>query len=184
MQILQRDLHQQLRAESIATRERITPLLRSLDEAKIHEHPDPNKWSIGQVLEHLVKGDELFESPSKKLIAGARPDAGARAREWKPTLLGRMVAGAIQGPRPMKAPKVFQPGPTPRHGIVEAFLAGEMNFLKALDDAVGYDWRALRLSSPALPSWFPKMNLGDALKIHVVHVTRHSQQIERAAAKL
>jgi hypothetical protein len=67
---------------------------------------------------------------------------------------------------------------------VEKLLAREMNFVKAMDDAVTFDWRALRIGSPALPSWAPKMNLGDGFRIHIVHLTRHSRQIERLVGKL
>jgi hypothetical protein len=53
-----------------------------------------------------------------------------------------------------------------------------------MDDAASYDWRALRIGSPALPSWAPKMNVGDGFRIHVVHLTRHSHQIERLVGLL
>jgi len=39
--MLQRDLHQQLRAESIAARDRIAALVRPLDGAQPTEHPEP-----------------------------------------------------------------------------------------------------------------------------------------------
>jgi uncharacterized damage-inducible protein DinB len=78
MDVKQRDLHQQLRAEAIATRERIAKLVRPLDLSKINEHPEPEGWSVGQVLEHLVTADELYEAPFAELMRTARPDAGAR----------------------------------------------------------------------------------------------------------
>lgn len=184
MHIPQRDLHQQLRAESMATRERLIGLLRSLDAAKLNEHPEPKGWSIGQVLEHLVIADELYEARLTTVLRSARPDAGAAAREWKPTFLGGRIASSLINPKPVPGPKVFRPGPTPRNGIVDTFLARELSFIKAMDDAMPFDWRAVRISSPALPSWAPKMNLGDGFRIHVVHVTRHSHQIERLLAKL
>jgi hypothetical protein len=95
-----------------------------------------------------------------------------------------MIAGSLLKPKPLKSPKVFRPGPTPRDGVAEELLRREVNFVKAMDDAALYDWRALRISSPALPSWAPKMNLGDGFRIHIVHLTRHSHQIERVAAEL
>ena len=184
MQIPQRDLHQQLRAESITTRERIAAMLRSLDPAKLNEHPEPKGWSIGQVLEHLVVADELYDVPLAALLRSARPDPGAATRGWKPSFIGGWIASSLTKPKPLPGPKVFQPGPTPRNGVIEAFFARELNFIKAMDDAMPFDWRALRISSPALPSWAPKMNLGDGFRIHVVHVTRHSRQIERLVGKL
>lgn len=183
MRIQQEALHQELRAESTATRERIAALLKPLDLSRINEHPEPEGWSVGQVLEHLIRGNEAYEGPLAKVMRAARPDAGAPSREWKSSLIGGMIAGAILNPRPMKVPRVFLPGATPRNGVVDAFLAGELNLLNTMDKAASLDWRALRIGSPALPAWVPKMNLGDAFRILVVHATRHSHQIERLVGK-
>ena len=184
MRLPQRDLHHQLRAEAITTRERIAAVVRPLDPSKVNEHPEPKGWSVGQVLEHLCVADELYDGPLGVLLGSARKDAGAPAREWKPSFIGGRIAAALLNPKPLKGPKVFRPGPTPRNGVVEALLTREMNFVKAMDDAATYDWRALRIGSPALPSWAPKMNLGDGFRIHVVHLTRHSHQIERLVERL
>jgi hypothetical protein len=182
--MLQRDLHQQLRTESAATRERLASLLRSLDPAKLNEHPEPKGWSIGEVLEHLCIADELYERSFPTLMQRARPDAGAALREWKPSFVGKLIANALLGEAARKAPRVFRPRSSPRGGVVEEFLGRERRFMQELDDAVRYDWQALRIRSPALPRWAPKMNLGDALRIHVVHVTRHAKQVERLAGKV
>lgn len=184
MRLPQRDLYQQLRAEAIETRERIAAMVRPLDPSKINEHPEPDGWSVGQVLEHLCVADGRYEAPLAALLHSARKDAAAPAREWKPSFIGGMIAGSLLKPRPLKSPKVFQPGPTPRNGVVEALIAREMSFVEAMDGAQHYDWRALRISSPALPSWAPKMNLGDGFRIHIVHLTRHSHQVERLVNKL
>jgi hypothetical protein len=184
MRLPQRELYQQLRAELTATRERVAALVRPLDASKLNEHPEPLGWSVGQVLEHLSVADELYEPLLAAVLRSARPDAGAPAREWKSSFIGGLIAGSLLKPKPLKGPKVFSPGPTPRNGIAETLLAREMNFAKKMDDAATYDWRALRVRSPALPSWAPKMNLGDGFRIHIVHLTRHSHQIERLVAKL
>ncbi len=159
-------------------------MVRPLDASKINEHPDPKGWTVGQVLEHLIITDELYEEPFNALLRSARQDAGAPARDWKPSFIGGLVAKSLMSPKPLRAPKVFRPGPTPRNGIVEALLARELRFVQAMDAAASLDWRALRISSPALPSWAPTMNLGDGFRIHIVHVTRHSRQIERLVAML
>jgi hypothetical protein len=184
MRVPQRDLHQQLRAEAIDTRDRIAGMVRPLDAAKINEHPEPKGWSVGQVLEHLCVADELYVTPLAALLRRSRQDAGAPSREWKPSFIGGLIAGSLLKAKPLNSPRVFRPGPTPRNGVVEALLGQEMNFVKAMDDASSFDWRALRIGSPALPSWAPKMNVGDGFRIHVVHLTRHSRQIERLVGKL
>lgn len=184
MAISQRDLHQQLRAESLATRQRLADVVRPLDGAQLNEHPEPKGWSVGEVLEHLCVSDELNHAPIASVMRTARADAGAPAREWRPSFLGKLIAGMLEKPRAMKAPKIFQPGPTVRNGVVDGLFGLESAFIHAMDAAASLDWRAVRLGSPALPSWAPKMNLGDVFKIHVVHVSRHTRQIERLISKL
>lgn len=183
--MIQRDLYEQLRKEAVASHERIATLVRPFDSARLNEHPEPNGWSLAQVLEHLCLANELYEAPMKQLLNRTLPDAGAAAREWKTSLIGGMIASSLINPKPLKrGPRAFRPGPTPRAGVAEAFHAGELRFLEGLDDGLRYDWRAIRIASPALPGWAPKMNLGDGFRIHVVHVTRHSRQIERLVSKL
>jgi DinB superfamily len=184
MQMMQRELNKLLRAELIASREKIAAMVRPLDPSRLNEHPEPNGWSVGQVLEHLCVADELYVDPFAELLRRSRQDAGAPAREWKSSFIGGMIAGSLINPKPLKHPKVFDPGPTPRNGVAEALLARETKFVTAMDDAASFDWRALRIGSPALPKWAPKMNLGDGFRIHVVHVTRHSRQVERLVGKL
>jgi hypothetical protein len=183
--MVQRDLYTQLRDESIASRERIAAMVRPIDAASLNEHAEPNGWSVAQVLEHLCKANELYERPMTVLLSQTPRDGGAANREWKSSFVGGLIAKSLLNPKPLKrGPRAFRPGPTPRNGVVAAFHDGELRFARALDDALAYDWRAVRIGSPALPSWAPKMNLGDGFRIHVVHVTRHARQIERLVGKL
>jgi len=185
MQKIQRELYEELRRELSESRERIGRLVRPLDSAQLNEHPEPNGWSVGQVLEHLLRADEKYDAPFAELLRKSPRDAGAASREWRPSLIGGLIANSLINPKPIKrGPRKFAPGPTPRNGAVEAFLARELRFLQAMEDALPYDWHKLRIGSPALPGWMPKMNLGDGFRIHVVHVTRHARQIERVAGKL
>jgi hypothetical protein len=185
MRMIQRDLYGELRPELIASRDRIAALVRRFDAAKLNEHPEPNGWSVAQVLEHLCLANEKYERPMAQLLSRTRADAAAAAREWKSSFIGGMIASSLLNPKPIKrGPRSFRPGPTPRNGVAEAFHAAEIRFLQALEDGLRYDWRAVRIGSPALPSWAPKMNLGDGFRIHVIHVTRHARQIERLVSKL
>jgi hypothetical protein len=184
MQMIQRDLHAQLRHDLLEARERVAAVVRPLDGAQLNEHPEPKGWSVGQVLEHLIISDELYEASLAAMLRSSRADAGAPARAWTPSFIGGMIAGALGKPKPLNAPKVFKPGPTPRNGLLEQFLARELAFVAKMDEAASLDWRALRVRSPALPTWAPRMNLGDGFRIHAVHVARHAGQIERVASKL
>ena len=184
MQMIQRDLHAQLRAESVELRERLARVLRPLNAAQLNEHPEPKGWSVAEVIEHLLVSDERSSAPAIDVMRRARPDAAAPLREWKSTFLGGMIAGSLESPRKLKAPKVFQPAATARNSFVEALLTREAEFVASIDKAASLDWRALRVRSGALPPFAPTMNLGDAFRIHVVHVRRHTAQIERLVAQL
>ncbi len=184
MRVVQRELQSQVRAMTIAARDRIDALVRPLAASQLHAHPEPNGWSVGQVLEHLCLAGDLTEALAAGMLRAARKDPGAAAREWKPSFLGGLIASSLMKPKPLKSAKVFRPGPTPRGGIVDAWQASEQRFLSDLDQAGDLDWVALRIPSAAMPSWAPKMNLGDGFRIHAVHLERHSHQIERLVGRL
>jgi len=183
MQMIQRDLHAQLRAEAIELRERLAGILRPLNAAQLNEHPEPKGWSIAEVVEHLLVSDEKSSAPALEVVRTARPDAGAPMHEWKSSFLGGLIAGSLEKPRKLKAPGVFQPVRV-RGGAVEALLTREAEFVAAMDKASSLDWRELRVRSGALPPFAPRMNLGDAFRIHVVHVRRHTAQVQRLVAQL
>ena len=185
MQITQRDLYAQLREQAEATRDHLAALLRPLNSAQLNEHPEPKGWSVAEVIEHLCVVEESYADRFKVIVRAARPDAGAAARAWHPTFLGKLITGALESPRPAKAPRMFQPSNTPRNGATEALLSMEHSFVKSLDDSASLDWNKVKIGSPVFPDWMPKMmNLGDAFRIHVVHLSRHGRQIARLVGKL
>lgn len=177
---LQRDVYRSLRDRSLASSARIRELARPCTLDQLAQRAGPRRWSAGEVLEHLCISDELYERPLLTLVASARADATAPLRAWKPTLAGRFIVSMLGNPRPMRAPRKFQPGPTPRNGVVESLLQKEDAFVALMDRAEGLDWRKLRMSSPVLS--LLSLNMGDVFAIHVVHVERHTGQLERALA--
>lgn len=186
MALLQRDLHQQLRTESLALHQRVATLARGLDPEQLVRRPAPGAWSVGEVLEHLCVADELYAKPVATLLHRAHIDAGAPAREWRPTVLGNFIAKTLENPKPVKAPGKLRPGLTPRNGVVEDFLTRDTRLLHRMDDSTTLDWSDLRMTPPVLPFSIPfvKLNVGDVFRIHVVHVRRHLAQMERAVAAI
>jgi hypothetical protein len=184
MRLIQRDLYQQVHSQSIAMRERITDLARPLGGDRLLQRPAPNAWSVGEVLEHLCVTEGLLAVRTHSAITSARADAAAPLREWKSSFLGGMIASSLEKPRKIKAPTAFLPVGAPRAGVLEAFRILLHAVVQMMDDAQQLDWRAVRIGSPALPSWAPKYNLGDVFRIHAVHTTRHAGQIERIVGAL
>jgi len=183
--MLQRDLHRTLRDRALASHRRIAELARPLDPERLVRRPAGGGWSVGEVLEHLCVTEEAYEPLVSALLRGSRPDAGAPAREWSPTLFGKLLVRSLEGTGKLPSPKLVRPGASPRGGVVEQFLAQQTTLATRLDQAAGFDWRALILRSPLVPALLrplARMNLGDALSVSVVHVERHTRQIERVIA--
>lgn len=183
MSPLQRDLHQQLRTDSLALHDRVATLARRLDPEQLVRRPAPKAWSVADLLEHLCIVDEAYAKPTATLIHRAHMDAGAPLREWRPSLLGNLIATRLEKPKPMGAPRSFRPGPTPRNAVVEDFLARDTRQLHRMDEAASLDWRELKLYPPVLPHIL-KINLGDVFRIRVVHTRRHTAQLERIVAQI
>src|SRR6476469_9277048 len=111
--MLQKDFNRELRNEMRKNHDRVASLVRPLDPERLVRKPAPGVWSVAEVLEHLVLMDGLFLSAIEPLIKSARPDAGAPARKFVPTFIGRQIAGALEKPKALKSPKATVPG-TPR----------------------------------------------------------------------
>jgi hypothetical protein len=185
--MLQRDLHQTLRARTIASHAHVAELTRPLDHDRLFRRPPDGGWSVGEVLEHLCVASEAYGPPILDALRRARPDAAAPLRDWKPTFFGGFLTRSLAASRKLPAPKTIRPGPSPRGGIVEHFLAQHLALASRIDDAAGYDWNALTLRSPLVPKLvrpLATMNLGDAFSLEVVHAERHTKQMERVIAAI
>jgi hypothetical protein len=180
--MLQRDLQHDLQARTLALRDRVAALARPLDPERLVRRPADGGWSVGHVLEHLCVTSELYEPPIRALLRESRPDAAAPLREWKPSLVGRLMVRRFEHPKRMSSPRGMTPAVTPRGGVVERLL-GHLDVLDGLvDDSAGFDWRRLRMRSPVVP--LLRFNLGDAFLMLLVHAERHAGQMERVAAEL
>jgi hypothetical protein len=183
--MLQRELHHSLRARALASHTRVAELARPLDPERLVRRPPDGGWSVGEVLEHLCVSEEAYQPLVDALLRQARPDAAAPAREWSPTFFGKLLVGSLESARRVPSPKRIRPGASPRGAVVERFLEQQSSLATRLDQAAGYDWRALTLSSPLVPALLrplARMNLGDVFSVSVVHVERHTLQIERVIA--
>jgi hypothetical protein len=182
--MLQHDLERLLHARTLALRERCAEIARPLDPEQLVRRPPDGGWGVGHVLEHLCITFELYERPIRALLRDARPDAAAPRREWKPTLVGGYFVRMFERPAKLPTPKSMVPAATPRGGVVEHWLGHLDTQAHLLEEASGYDWRRLRMASPAVPLPLKVFNLGDVFSILVTHAERHARQMERVAATL
>jgi hypothetical protein len=165
---LLRDLH----AVS-ATAEEIP---RKATQAQLDWCPPDGGWSASQIFEHLCIANDSYLDEFHDLVPDSRTGFGAANAFWKPSLAGKLLARSMESPRKLPAPKIWNPGPTPRPNVISEFLRRQADVEDLNHRSLAYDWRKLKLASPA--SMLIRMNIGDAFTVIVRHEQRHLRQIQ------
>jgi len=151
----------------------------SLSQAQADWRPAPERWSVGEVLHHLILSNRSFARVVARLVAGGRRE-GLTAhpdgrRSW-PRL--RAVAD-IKASGPVKNPDRV----TPTHGLPVEQLRRELleshrAVALQIPDLAGLDLAALRLPHPL---GF-ELNVFQWADITGAHERRHLRQIEAVLA--
>jgi len=148
-----------------------------LPESKFLELPPDGGWSIAQTFEHLCRSNlSYLDGPIPSAIEKARA-LGPSDKVWRPSFAGRWLANAnAEGGKPLPTVKSWSVAGEPRANVVDAFLATVERLREALLASDGHDL-GVGFSSPVAP--LIRLNLGDALRVLVVHCHRHLAQVER-----
>ena len=139
--------------------------------------PPDGGWSVAQVFEHLCLSNLAYlDGPLAPAVEQARA-RGPAARPWRPSMLGGWLSSTLDAPgnRLPTVPR-FRVGPAVRDAVVDVFLASIARARTLVLEAERFDL-FVGLASPASP--LIRLNLGDALRILVVHSHRHLAQAER-----
>jgi hypothetical protein len=168
-----------LRARLAADLEALMGAVASLGQAQADWRPAPDRWSVGEVLHHLVLSNCSFALVVRKLVdRGRREGLSARPygrRSW-PRL--RVIAD-VQVSGPVRNPERVTPGrglPVEqlRRELVESHRAVGLQ----IPELAGLDLGALRFPHPL---GF-ELNLFQWADIAGAHERRHLHQIETVLA--
>lgn len=161
-----------LRAVSAAAEE----IPRKATQAQLDWCPPGGGWSASQIFEHLCLANDSYLDELHDLVPDSRTGFGAANAFWKPSLAGKLLARSMESPRKLPAPKIWTPSLTPRPNVISEFLRRQSDVEDLIHRSLAYDWRKLRLASPA--SMLIRMNIGDAFTVIVRHEQRHVRQIQ------
>jgi hypothetical protein len=164
-------------------RDRIQQVAGPLRPDQLLWSPSSDGWSIGQVVEHLLVADGLYDGRIRDAIArGHREKRLDQGANWRPTLSGRFLHNAVRADntRRFRAPSAFAPTSRPRPSVVSSYLSLLTELGELLHGARGLDLNRLRFGSPVLALF--RLNLGDAFLLIVSHAERHAGQMERIRA--
>ena len=176
----QAELRADLSARIGAILSRGRPLV-AITPGQLSWSPPGGGWSVGQVLEHLVANSQSYFAPiGQHLSKGTRLPTSGDDATWTPTIIGNLLVRSLRSSRKLPAPKIWQPGPTPRERVAGIFLDSMTQLGQLMERGREYHWQAVRLPSPA--SALMRLNLGDVFLALVVHAERHLGQIDRIRA--
>lgn len=170
---------EELRARLAADLDAVLAAVGDLSQSQADWRPAPGRWSIGEVLHHLVLSNRSFALVVGKLVArgrreGVAPRPGGR-RSW-PRLRG---IADVNASGPVRNPERV----TPTHGLPVDGLRRDLEHAhRTVEERIpalaGLDMEALRFPHPL---GF-ELNLYQWTDIAGAHERRHLRQIESVKA--
>ena len=168
----------QLMAELDAADQRAKALASGLTPDQLNWHPQPGAWSIGQCLEHLCIGTELYLPPIASSLAG-KPVSPVQ--EITPGWFGRWFIRSFIEPSPQtkrgRAPKKIVPAARVEPTVLDRFLRGNQATRELIRKAADYDVNRVRFRNPFVA--IIHFTVGTGLTILPGHERRHLLQAEK-----
>jgi hypothetical protein len=155
-----------------------------LSEDQLNRKPSPDKWSIGECIDHLVVSHDQYLENIRKVDV-ERIESGNDSNPYKNTIFGKLLINAVspEATRKVKTFKVFKPGHKLFNiGVVDEYCSSLDELVDMAERFIGYDLNKIKISSPI--SGFIRLNLGDAFIIHLNHDRRHINQANKVLEKL
>jgi hypothetical protein len=155
-------------------------LVTPLRDDQFNWHPSPGAWSIAQCIDHLNVTARLYLPVLDEGIAAAIRRGLYAEGPFRYNLLNRLVARSMEPPYRVRtrAPRAFQPPPSrPRHDVMAAFRAYQVQYIDRLRHANGLDLVRAKAASPVVP-WL-RLPLGTAFAFTTAHERRHLWQARR-----
>ncbi len=164
-------------AEATVAGTEFTRRFAGLSEAQLNWRPNPEEWSIGFCVEHVIIVNTSYFATIEQILAGIRQPALWERVPLLPGLFGPMLIRALEpgASRRVEAPRVFLPGTTAVPGdVMNRFAAQQHELVALMDRCRTLEPSRIIISSPA--AWFITYSLLDAFRIIVVHLQHHLHQ--------
>lgn len=169
----------------IKTVEEIT---RTYTPEQLSQRPDPNRWSVLDILEHLNLYNDFYLPTFEKTLEkgeakGLKPRANYSSGWLGAYLTKSMKPQGTNIPNKMNTFKDKNPILTAvPDNTVERFFEQHQQILALLKRAAGTDIQQLRM--PTTLGKFPTIRLGDGLAFLIGHEERHLLQIQNTLTEL
>ncbi|MGH9847031.1 MAG: DinB family protein [Blastocatellia bacterium] len=155
-------------------------LIRGLDDEQFNWRPAPNRWAIGDCLEHLNITARLYWPILAEAIMRSRTSGMMSAGPFKHGWLGNRVVRSAEPPVKMrfKAPRRFRPlSNQPLNQVWSQFISFQDRMRELLREANGVDLARTKVPLPATN--LIKLSLGQGFALVAAHERRHLWQARR-----
>jgi hypothetical protein len=155
-------------------------LVAPLSDEQFVWQPAPGAWSVGQCIDHLNVTARLYLPSLDEGIAAAIRRGLYSAGPYSYNWVGRFLVYLVEPTTRVRAraPKPFQPAAgRPRHDVMAAFRAYQVQYVDRLRQANGLDLARARVASP-VAGWI-RMPLGSGFAMMSAHERRHLAQARR-----
>ena len=174
--------HQIIQECSKATQANIERAIKSfsyLSENQFNLKLNPDSWSVGECISHLVISNNLYLNKIEKIL-NSYPSSQEKEFPYKQSFFGKLIAKGVDPAyvRKSKTFKVFFPVASEIHkDIIDDYVKPSKKFIELAGRMRNLDLKRIKLSSPV--DKLIRLNLGDALIIIPKHDERHLNQAEK-----
>jgi hypothetical protein len=163
--------------------ERAIKAFSYLSEIQINWKSDPESWSIGECLSHLVNSNILYLNKIEN-ISNSLPSGSEKDFPYKQSFLGKLITKGVDpaNVRRTKTFKVFFPASSNiQKNIIDEYVNSSKKLIELVGKMQHLDLQKIKLSSPV--NIIIRQNLGDPLIITPLHDERHLNQAKRVMSQ-
>lgn len=147
-----------------------------LTPEELNWKPAPNKWSIGQCVDHIIKTNEIYFPLIRDMLTGKYQATFIQKLPFLPDLFGSMLLKSIESSsKKMGTFPIFEPSTEQiSSDIIKDFAQHQEHLKTLIENTQHLDHEKIIISSPA--NRFVTYSLATALDILVTHEFRHLNQ--------
>jgi hypothetical protein len=160
--------------------DRVQQSLGGLSESQLNWKPAPEKWSVGECIDHLITTNKAYFPALDRIAAGEHKNSLWQKISPLSGLWGSMLLKMVspEYPKKAKTPAVFKPASSSvSKNIIDDFVKCNEQFTAYLQKFDGIDLKKTVIASPV--NSFITYSLNDTIKIITYHEVRHLDQAER-----
>jgi hypothetical protein len=183
-----KELIEQSLKEANHTRENVAKIFLHLSSEELNRKPTPDSWSAAECFQHLLSTKASYLISFGEIIkANQGSDKESTAfihsanQSFNHSFWGKLILYFVNPKTKMKSKTTSSFNPSNSKvepEIIQKYLEQHDQLTKTISGMKNLDLKRLRMASPINSKI--KYNLGDAIRILVLHDKRHIQQAERA----